>query len=56
MFIEAGIREEGVTECDVRLPNELGKYCSLWFANEYHGRDTSPCRLDELRGSVQMMS
>jgi hypothetical protein len=56
MLIEARIREEGVPECDVRLPNKLRKYGSLWFADEYHGRDTSPCRLDELRGSVQVMS
>jgi hypothetical protein len=56
MFIEAGIPEEGVPECDVRLPNKLGKYGFLRFADEYHGRYTSPCRLDKLRGSVQMMS
>ena len=55
-LVEAGIREKGIPERDVRLLNELGKYGALWFPDEHHGGNATSCSLDQLRRSMQVMS
>ena len=56
MFIEAGIRDEGVPQRDIWIPDELGKNSPPWLADEGQHRKAPPSGLDELGRGVQMVS